>query len=189
MTFAAEKIDAEAHLADADGLESRAAALVNPASGLANDYLNVFNELVMLVEHLPMMPDLIKDVLAWRPISYEDYFRKSSLPGKKAALENFERLPSDLRREFEEVVAELDLCATGTVAAIRLQLRRRADDVEGLSSLCAKGASAMHGILKRATGIVNTGVPTPAELAELAQSRADRLMAVREHAQRDVQNR
>ena len=30
----------------------RAEALVNPASGLANDYLNLFNEIVMLLEQL-----------------------------------------------------------------------------------------------------------------------------------------
>jgi len=34
-------------------LQSRAEAIVNPASGLANDYLNLFNEIVMLIEQLP----------------------------------------------------------------------------------------------------------------------------------------
>ena len=38
----------------------RAEALVNPASGLANDYLNLFNEIVMLVEQLPTMPEQFK---------------------------------------------------------------------------------------------------------------------------------
>src|ERR1700759_5053507 len=38
--------------------EKRAEALVNPASGLANDYLNLFNEIVMLIEQLPTMPEL-----------------------------------------------------------------------------------------------------------------------------------
>ncbi|HTJ03030.1 MAG TPA: hypothetical protein VL492_09555 [Methylovirgula sp.] len=37
-------------------LQSRAEAIVNPASGLANDYLNLFNEIVMLIEQLPVMP-------------------------------------------------------------------------------------------------------------------------------------
>jgi hypothetical protein len=31
-------------------LNTRASALVNPASRLANDYLNLFNEIVMLIE-------------------------------------------------------------------------------------------------------------------------------------------
>src|ERR1700686_5113082 len=64
------------------GLESRAAALVNPASGLANDYLNLFNEIVMVIEQLPEMPELIDDLLAWRPTTYIEYFTRSVLPGR-----------------------------------------------------------------------------------------------------------
>ncbi len=185
MTFAAEKFDADAHVADAPGLERRAADLVNPESGLANDYLNVFNELVMMVEQLPSMPEFIDDITAWRPISYEDYFNNSKLPGRRQALENYQRLAAGLRREFEEVVADLDRCATGTVAAIRLHLRRRAQDSEALAALCYKGSAAMHGILSRATDIVNHGA---SRAAEHAQSRADRLLAVRIRALRDVKD-
>ncbi len=181
MTNAAMKIDPDN---DAD-LERRAAALVNPQSGLANDYLNVFNELVMLVEQLPMMPDLIDDILAWRPISYKDYFAKSNLPGRQVALDNYEKMSADLRQEFEAVVADLDRCATGSVAAIRLNLRRQGQDPEILAGLCAKAGAAMHGILARASNIVDHGASLAAENAQL---RADRLLAVRIQALRDVKD-
>ncbi len=55
----------------ADKIASRDEAIVNPASGLANDYLNLFNEIVMLIEQLPVMPELIDDILKWRPLTYQ----------------------------------------------------------------------------------------------------------------------
>jgi len=63
-----------------EGDLEQGAALVNSVSGLANDYLNLFAEILMLIENLPTMPDLMPDILAWRPISYQDYFAKSARP-------------------------------------------------------------------------------------------------------------
>ena len=68
----------------------RAGDLVNPASGIANDYLNRFNEIVMLIEQLPAMPEFFDDILAWRPVTYRDYFRNSNLRGSTTALEAYD---------------------------------------------------------------------------------------------------
>ena len=184
MRHAAHPIDADQTSATDGDLERRAADLVNPDSGLANDYLNVFNELVMLVEQLPEIPDLIDDILAWRPVSYKDYFARSNLPGRQAAIAKYDGLAPDLRREFEAVVDELDRCATGSVAAIRLMIRRGPDPA-ALAAYCAKAGAAMHQILGRATNIVNHGLSRAEEDAQL---RADRLLAVRIQALRDVKN-
>lgn len=166
------------------GLESRAAALVNPSSGLANDYLNVFNELVMLVEHLPAMPELMTDIAAWRPISYRDYFAKSNLPGRQQALLAYEQLDQAVRTEFEALVEELDRCATGSVAAIRIQSRRaQQDDGHALAAQCEKAAMGLHALLKRAAQLVDYGV---SRAEATAQERADRLLAARVHALRDL---
>ncbi len=167
-------------------LEGRAAALVNTQSGLASDYLNVFNSLVMLVEQLSDMPDLIADIVAWRPISYIDYFDHSNLPGRAEALENYQRISADLRGRFEEIVAELDRCATGAVVAIRLQFRRASEpDPDKLRALCAKTCETLHTLLRRASDLVDHGL-APAE--ESAQMRADRLLAVRIQALRDLKS-
>ncbi len=56
-----EQVDQD--VADADNT-SIAEELVNPASGIANDYLNLFNEIVMLIEQLPTMPELFDDIKA-----------------------------------------------------------------------------------------------------------------------------
>ena len=47
-----------------------AEANINPVTGLSTDYLNHFNEAVMLLEMIPVMPECGEDLAAWRPLSY-----------------------------------------------------------------------------------------------------------------------
>ena len=41
---------------------------------LATDYLNHFNEIVMLLEMLADIPECFEDAKAWAPKSYPDHF-------------------------------------------------------------------------------------------------------------------
>lgn len=166
-------------------VEARAAALVNPASGLANDYLNLFNEVVMLIEQLPDMPELIDDLLAWRPTTYKDYFSRSILPGRHSALDTYAELNAGFRRNFEAIVAELDRIATASVALIRHHLHKKGlAEPEVLAELCGKAGTALRSVLERASTTVNHGI---AEAGESAQRRADRLLDVRLHMVEDMQ--
>lgn len=132
--------------------------LVSPMSGLANDYLNLFNELVMMLEQLPQMPELIDDLLAWRPVTYRDYFEKSLLPGRFSALAAYERLDPNFRRRFESYVAELDTIAVASVAAVRLHYRNGApQDTSRVAGTCARAGEKMRAILIRASRLVNYG--------------------------------
>lgn len=152
----------------------RAEALVNPASGLANDYLNLFNEIVMLIEQLPVMPELFDDIQRWRPTSYQDYFRRSILPGRGSALENYARLDGRFRESFEAVVAELDRRATGAVAAVRKLVKQGEPDREMLVVLCNRAGASIREALDQATMLVNHG-----ELVsgDIVQKRTDLLIA------------
>lgn len=136
--------------------EPQTKTLVNPVSGLANDYLNLFNELVMMLEQLPQMPELIDDLVAWRPISYQDYFQKSQLPGRHSALAAYEKLDPSFRRRFEGFVAELDTIAVASVASVRLQFRNGApQDFDRVAATCARAGEKMRAILIRASRLVN----------------------------------
>ena len=137
-----------------EALQSK--TLVNPVSGLANDYLNLFNELVMMLEQIPRMPELLQDLLAWKPVSYQEYFRNSKLPGRYCALDAYERLNPTFRRRFETFVAELDLIALASVASVRRQFRDGAPkDVERAATTCQRAAEKMRIILIRASRLVN----------------------------------
>ncbi len=59
--FGCSIIEIEEHLKQANHL-------VNPNSGIANDFLNQYNEILLLVENLPvLLPEMVDDLLAWRP--------------------------------------------------------------------------------------------------------------------------
>lgn len=131
-------------------------ALVNPVSGLANDYLNLFNELVMMLEQLPQMPELLEDLLAWRPMSYKEYFSRSKLAGRVSALEAYDRLNPSFRRRFETFVAELDVIALASVASVRRQFKNGCpDDMGRVTTICHRAGEKMRIILIRASRLVN----------------------------------
>lgn len=153
----------------------RAEALVNPASGLANDYLNLFNEIVMLVEQLPTMPELFEDICRWRPASYRDYFLASVLPGRLSAIDSYNRLDPSFRQQFEALVEELDRRATGAVAVVRRQFRHLGEaDSAALASICEKAGATIREVLDRATMLVNHGTIVA---GDPVQQRTDSVLA------------
>ncbi len=155
-------------------LHKRAEAIVNPASGLANDYLNLFNEIVMLIEQLPAMPELIDDILQWRPVAYQTYFANSVLPGRTSALEAYVALDAGFRRDFEAVVADLDRRAVGAVVAIRRQHKLVGNtSTPAMAEICGRAGEALREVLLKATDLVNHGTRLP---RESEQERADRLL-------------
>lgn len=156
-------------------LETRAAALVNPASGIANDYLNHFNEILLLIENLPaLLPEMIDELLAWRPISYREYFTNSPLPGSAATLEIYDSLDEDFRADFESMVIMLDKIITDSIDVIKAARRPdgtlEADEVEGT---CDQLSQRLRKVLDRTADLVNHGYAPP---FERAQNMADRIM-------------
>jgi hypothetical protein len=136
--------------------ELQSKTLVNPVSGLANDYLNLFNELVMMLEQIPQMPELLDDLAAWCPVSYQEYFRKSKLPGRHSALSAYEALSPSFRRRFETFVAELDVVALASVASVRRLFKDGVpQDMERVSTTCMRAGEKMRIILIRASRLVN----------------------------------
>jgi hypothetical protein len=165
---------------DCAASEGHSHTLVHPETGLANDYLNIFNELIMLVEQLPSMPEFVDDVLGWSPVSYVDYFQRSSLPGSQQALELYRGLDASFRHRFELAVVELDKAADAALAGVQAHLHRFGDGHPGgLEKLCVKASATLRDLLNRAANIVNDNEQ---DAGETAQHRADRLLAAHGHS-------
>ena len=94
-------------------------ANINPQTGLATDYLNHFNEVMMLLEMLPDMPECAEDVLEWEPLDYEGHFENSTFKDKQLAIQAYHAAPSYLREHLENQVSEINLL----VGQIQDQLR------------------------------------------------------------------
>src|SRR2546427_7965744 len=98
--------------------EARAARLraanINSRTGLATDYLNHFNEAIMLLEMIPDMPECAEDFLTWSPLSYAEHFWASNFKARDLAIEAYEL--SDAKVEFDNLTASMTsiLTAVGT---------------------------------------------------------------------------
>lgn len=84
------------------------AANINPESLLATDYLNHFNEIVMLLDLAAEMPDCFEDAAGWQPLCYREHFLRSNLADGELAAEAYDVAPEDIRSRFDATVAELD---------------------------------------------------------------------------------
>lgn len=94
-------------------------ANVNPETGLATDYLNHFNEVVMLLEMLGDMPDMAEDVLAWVPLGYEEHFHKSGHAGADIVVAAYGAVPRELKAHFQTLVHALDTALGQAQDAVR----------------------------------------------------------------------
>src|SRR3546814_19224034 len=79
---------------------------VNPATGLASDYLNHFYEPLMLLEHIEAAPDLLDDLAAWCPSSYAGIIGKSGRPDRELLLTAYREVQPRVRRRFRSVAGE-----------------------------------------------------------------------------------
>jgi hypothetical protein len=156
-------------------LEAKAAILTNPESGLANDYLNHFNEILLMIENLPvLLPEMVDDILKWLPVSYVDYWEKSPLPGSAETLRTYQGLDPNFRADFESMIELLDgivMYSINLIAAHRLPDGSIEPDT--IEEICEKYSADLRAVLDRTADLVNHGAAPP---LERPQHMADRLL-------------
>jgi hypothetical protein len=156
-------------------LESQAMRLTSPNSGLASDYLNHFNEVLLAIENLPLLlPDMVDELIAWKPVSYRAYFEQSNLPGRAEALQIYDTLDDDFRREVEAMIRLLDSIIVESISIIVSY--RGSDGVikaEDVEKICGKLASVLRMVIEKMVDLVNYGYASP---LEQPQEMADRIL-------------
>jgi hypothetical protein len=158
---------------DRESLEKRAASLINPNSGIANDFINHFADVFLLIENFPLLlPEMVDDMLQWRAKSYREYFGNSNLPGREAALKSYEELEPEFRRDFEVMIAKLNMIALDDIYYIK-QHRGPNGEVNprDVADFCRKATSQFKDLLDKITNMVNTGRPVADETAQNAVDR------------------
>jgi hypothetical protein len=149
-------MDALARIAKAEASEvahgaTRADANVNPATGLSTDYLNHFNEAIMLLDMIPAMPECAIELAAWRPLTYCEHFEASHLRHRTLIVAAYE-VADPYRRGFFDtlcgamnrivLMAQDALCAddpSEPADAFALEAARR------LKALAAQANAVIHG--------------------------------------------
>jgi hypothetical protein len=95
------------------------AANINPATGLASDYLNHFNEAIMLLEMIPDMPECAEDFLSWQPLSYREHFMASNFRARELAIDAYERADAIVHAEFDNITGTMTSILTAVGTAMR----------------------------------------------------------------------
>lgn len=157
-------------------LEQRAAALVNPASGIANDFLNHFNEVLLLIENLPvLLPEMVDELLGWAPRTYREYFTHSELPGSKLTLEIYDSICEELRREFEARVDAVNLMCLESIDVIKSRRDGKGEiEAEDVEEYCEQISLKLRSALSDLADLVNNGYAAP---LEAPQNVADRMIS------------
>src|ERR1700704_3152687 len=137
--------------------EARAAVLraanINPRTGLATDYLNHFNEAIMLLEMVPDMPECAEDFLTWSPLSYAEHFWASNFKARDLAIEAYEAAEPRIRTEFDNITATMTsiLTAVGTAMREARQDKTRATLAEQATGWVKPLVALAGGIINGAT--------------------------------------
>ncbi len=75
---------------------------------LATDYLNHFNEIIMLINMIPDMPELLEECFQWKPKTYQEHFRDSTFSDKELAIAAYDHVPMKYRKPFEETIQRIN---------------------------------------------------------------------------------
>ena len=148
--------DAEAVL---QALQLRVAeTTINSRTLLATDYLNHFNEIVMLLEMVPDMPECLEDVKEWQPKSYPDHFRDSNFSEKDLAIEAYQHAPAQYRDPFEDTVGRMnDVVAAGIE---RIERTIESGEREVISQAATAASRTLQKLMDIASAIIHGGTAT-----------------------------
>ena len=145
---------------DAAALKS---ANINPDTGLATDYLNHFNEVVMLMEMLPDMPDCAEDVLDWTPADYCSHFKHSGFKDRDLAILAYRAAPQAVRAHLETLILQID------DEVLAAQDRLRADTgPQTCQEVACLATEAIKPLIAAASGAIHGRIEGEDEFAEAA---------------------
>lgn len=144
-------------------------ANINPTTGLATDYLNHFNEAIMLLEMAATCSDCLTDLHAWRPMSYREHFLASKFKGRDLAVAAYEGADPAARVCLDDLAKSMTTVITATRATMTADLPPRAAD-----TLAASAAIWLKVLVTRAGAVINGAVDVAQPSAP--QAMVDRLM-------------
>jgi len=120
---------------------------------LATDYLNHFNEIIMLFEMVPDMPEILEDCKEWAPKSYADHFHDSTFKDKELAVEAYEAVPTKFRQPFEDTIGQMDRLVPMSID--HLEKMVESGDTELLRIKAQACSQGLQRLMDVASGIIH----------------------------------
>jgi hypothetical protein len=144
-------------------------ANINPQTGLATDYLNHFNEAIMLLEMVGSCPDCLADIRGWQPMSYREHFLESHFKGRDLAIAAYASADPAARVCLDNLASTMTTVIEATRASMTADMPAQA-----AGDLAARAASWLKQLVARAGAVINGEVDIGA--IDAPQDTADRLM-------------
>lgn len=138
-----------------------ARANINPLTRLATDYLNHYNEVIMLLEMLESCPEFAPDILGWEPRGYDEYFEKSHFKDKDLARVAWEMAEPNSRRELEGMIDHMNAILAATLDALRHNL-----SPTGCARLGTEASGWLKPLVARAGSVINGEHIMPAAMTD-----------------------
>ncbi len=123
---------------------------INAATGLSTDYLNHFNEAIMLLEMFTSFPDCLEDILAWRPMTYSEHFAASRFKDRAVAIAAYDAADTSLRSTLDMLADTMNAVLDTARAAMSADL-----PPEAAATLASRTAAALKPLVARAGAVIN----------------------------------
>lgn len=144
-------------------------ANINPQTGLATDYLNHFNEAIMLLELAGNSSDCLADIRRWQPMSYREHFLQSQLKGRDLAIAAYIGADPAARACLDNLASTMTTVIEATRATMAADL-----PVQAAGALAVRAAAWLKPLVARAGAVINGEIDV--REIDAPQAAADRLM-------------
>jgi hypothetical protein len=148
------------------------AANINPATGLATDYLNHYNEVAIMIGMVADAPEMADPILDWRPLGYAAHFRLTGFSDQDVAIAAYDQTSEAIRARFRIARRRVELAVADVqdlLAATQDRHREAASHASAIFALIASVGAVINGETGGEKGAA------PARLAQPAQSDIDAL--------------
>lgn len=139
---------------------------ISAISYLATDYLNHFNEVIMLLDMIVDMPDLIDELLSWQPKTYFEHFKKSALADEALIVEAYFAAEPEDRNALAIITTEMENIIKDTIQA-STDNDEPMDEIS-LVMLCTSTTEKLRERINLASGVINSGAASVAKHHDLS---------------------
>ena len=148
------------------------AANLHPETGFATDYLNRFNEAIMLLELIQDDPSCAEELASWEPADYVEHFTRSSFKAKDLAIEAYRRAPRLLRNRLDALSAMMTDLILSVRAALAVGL-----SAEDARTVVVETLTLLKEHLSEASAVIHGKPLQEAATARETQDGVDALFA------------
>ena len=126
---------------------------INPQTLLATDYLNHFNEIIMMLEMIPDMAECYEEAQAWAPKDYQAHFHDSQFRDRELAVEAYDHVPAKYRKPFEDILTQMNTLVATAVERIGNTLEPGRE--EELKYVCSEASRNLQKLMDFASAVIH----------------------------------